>query len=63
MVFKHLLAIEQVNSFTRSATQKNWAKQDNLHIYGFKLVKSYTLEIHCKFTARFSLIKVLTSQE
>lgn len=54
LVFKHLLATEQVNSFTRSAAQKNWAKQDSLDISRFKLVKSYTSEIHCKITTHFN---------
>lgn len=35
LVFKHLLAAEQVNSFTRSVTQKNWAKQGSLDISRF----------------------------
>lgn len=57
LVFKHLLATGQVNIFTRSMTQKNWANQDSRGMFRFKLVKSYTFEIHCKITAHFSLIK------
>lgn len=63
LVFKHLLATEQVNIFTRNMTQKNWANQDSWGMSRLKLVKSYTFESHCKITAHFSLIKVLTCQE
>jgi len=44
VVFKYLLTTEQVNNFTRSATQKNRAKQDSLDISRFKLVKSIPLK-------------------
>ena len=46
LVFKHLLVIEQVNSFTRSVTPKSWAKQDSLDISRFKLVKNPLQNYH-----------------